>query len=139
MDLKDHSNNLRIIGKIFLVIGLILVPISIATFFFVDMFVESDLWMEIREMDVVLFELRPPAGIAYFLPIVQTLGSIVFLISGYGLSNELAWGKKFAIVPAVILLFKFPIGTALGAYMIYAIHYVPKEEVVGLNGDDQVM
>ncbi|WP_370089129.1 hypothetical protein [Ekhidna sp.] len=135
MDLKDHDNNLRIIGKIFIVIGLILVPISLSTFFFVDMFVDSDLWMEIREMDVVLFELRPPAGIAYFLPIMQTLGSIIFLISGYGLALEKAWGKKFAIVPAVLLLFKFPIGTALGGYMIYAIHYVPKKEQV-INGDE---
>ncbi|MEQ8627946.1 hypothetical protein [Ekhidna sp.] len=135
MDLKDHDNNLRIIGKIFIVIGLILVPISLSTFFFVDMFIDSDLWMEIREMDVVLFELRPPADIAYFLPIMQTLGSIIFLISGYGLALEKIWGKKFAIVPAVLLLFKFPIGTALGGYMIYAIHYVPKEEQVA-NGVD---
>ncbi len=134
MDLKDHDNNLRIIGKIFLVIGFILVPISIATFFFVDMFVESDLWMEIREMDVVLFELRPPAGIAYFLPTFQTIGAIVFLVSGYGLATDQTWGKKLAIVPAVLLLFKFPIGTALGAYMIYVLHYVPKEEEL-VNGD----
>ncbi len=134
MDLKDHNNNLRIIGKIFIVIGLILVPISICTFFFVDMFVESDLWMELAEFDVVFFELRPPRGIAYFLPTIQTISSIIFLISGYGLSAEKDWGKRFAIVPAVILLFKFPIGTALGGYMIYAIHHVPKEEVV--NGAD---
>lgn len=134
MDLKDHDNNLRIIGKIFIVIGLILVPISICTFFFVDMFIESDLWMEIRDLDVVLFELRPPRGIAYFLPTIQTISSLIFLVSGYGLSFEKDWGKKFALVPAVMLLFKFPIGTALGAYMIYAIHYVPKEEVV--NGTE---
>lgn len=134
MDLKDHDNNLRIIGKIFIVIGLILVPISICTFFFVDMFIESDLWMELRELDVVLFELRPPRGIAYFLPTVQTISSLIFLASGYGLATEKDWGKKFAIVPAVMLLFKFPIGTALGAYMIYAIHYVPKEEPI--NGDE---
>ncbi|WP_462252570.1 hypothetical protein [Ekhidna sp.] len=135
MDLKDHDNNLRIIGKIFIVIGLILVPISISTFFFVDMFIESDLWMEIRELDIVLFELRPPRGIAYFLPTIQTISSFIFLISGYGLSTEKDWGKKFAIVPAVMLLFKFPIGTALGGYMIYAIHYVPKNEEI-INSDE---
>lgn len=133
MDLKNHDNNLRIIGKIFIVIGLILVPISICTFFFVDMFIESDLWMELAEFDVVFFELRPPKGIAYFLPTIQTISSLIFLVSGYGLSAEKEWGKKFAIVPAVILLFKFPIGAALGGYMIYALHHVPKEEVV--NGD----
>lgn len=135
MDLKDHDNNLRIIGKIFIVIGLILVPISISTYFFVDMFIESDLWMELSELDVVFFELRPPREIAYFLPTVQTISSLIFLVSGYGLALEKDWGKKFAIVPSVLLLFKFPIGTALGAYMIYAIHYVPKEEDV-VNGDE---
>ncbi|MEP0985351.1 hypothetical protein [Ekhidna sp.] len=135
MNLKNHDNNLRIIGKIFIVIGLILVPISICTFFFVDMFVESDLWMELAEFDVVFFELRPPREIVYFLPTIQTISSIVFLVSGYGLSAEKDWGKKFAIVPAVMLLFKFPIGTALGGYMIYAIHYVPRNEEV-INGDE---
>lgn len=135
MDLKNHDNNLRIIGKIFIVIGLILVPISICTFFFVDMFIESELWMELREFDVAFFELRPPRGIAYFLPTIQTISSLIFLISGYGLSTEKEWGKKFAIVPAVFLLFKFPIGTALGGYMIYAIHYVPKNVEV-INGDE---
>ncbi|WP_436515108.1 hypothetical protein [Ekhidna sp. To15] len=135
MDLKNHDNNLRIIGKIFIVIGLILVPISICTFFFVDMFIESDLWMELSEFDVVFFELRPPRGMAYFLPTIQTISSLIFLISGYGLSTEKDWGKKFAIVPAVMLLFKFPIGTALGAYMIYAINYVPQKEET-INGDE---
>jgi len=130
MDLKNHDQNLRIIGKIFIVIGLILVPISISTFFFVDMFVESDLWMEIREFDVILFELRPPDGVIYFLPIFQTIGVLIFVISGYGLATDQPWGKKVALIPAVILLFKFPIGTALGGYMIYALHYVPKEDQI---------
>ena len=126
MDFKDHDNNLRIIGKIFIVIGLILVPISITTFFFVDMVSHSDFWMDIRHFEVLFLEIRPPQNLLYFLPVLQTVSSIVFLASGYGLAMEKPWGKKFAIVPAVILLFKFPIGTALGGYMIYAIHYVPE-------------
>ena len=133
MDLKDHDNNLRIIGKIFIVIGLILVPLSISTFFFVDMISHSDLWREIRHFDVMFMEIRPPQNLLYMLPILQTLALVVFIISGYGLATQQRWGKKFAIVPAVLLLFKFPIGTALGGYMIYAIHYVPKEEQVNGN------
>ena len=136
MDLKDHDNNLRIIGKIFLVLGAILVPISVATFFFVDMFVENNFWMEVREFDVLLFEIRPPKDLVYFIPSLQFLASLVFLISGYGLALKKDWGKKCAIIPAVLLLFEFPIGTALGAYMIYAIHYVPKENGVEMNGDE---
>jgi len=137
MDLKDHDNNLRIIGKIFIVIGLILVPVSISTFFFVDMVSHSDFWMDIREFDVLFLEVRPPANLLYMLPIIQTVSSFIFLISGYGLATGQTWGKKFAIVPAVILLFKFPIGTALGGYMIYAIHYEPKEEQVANGVDTQ--
>lgn len=135
MDLKDHNNNLRIIGKIFIVIGFILVPISISTFFFVDIVSHSDFWMDIKDFDVLFLEVRPPHNLLYMFPIIQTVGSLVFLASGYGLATEQAWGKKFAIVPAVLLLFKFPIGTALGGYMIYAIHYVPKKEQV-INGDE---
>lgn len=135
MDLKNHDNNLRIIGKIFIVIGFILVPVSISTFFFVDMISHSDFWMDLRDFDVLFLEVRPPANLLYMLPIIQTVSSFIFLISGYGLATEQSWGKKFAIVPAVILLFKFPIGTALGGYMIYAIHYVPKEEQVA-NGNE---
>ncbi|WP_425390252.1 hypothetical protein [Ekhidna sp.] len=135
MDLKNHDNNLRIIGKIFIVIGLILVPISISTFFFVDMISHSDFWLDVKDFDVLFLEVRPPENLLYMFPILQTVSSLIFLVSGYGLSTQQSWGKKFAIVPAVLLLFKFPIGTALGGYMIYAIHYVPKEEQVA-NGVD---
>ncbi|WP_421764300.1 hypothetical protein [Ekhidna sp.] len=134
MDLKDHDNNLRIIGKIFIVIGLILVPISLSTFFFVDIVSHSDFWMDMKDFDVLFLEIRPPQNLLYMFPILQTVSSIVFLISGYGLAMRKDWGKKFAIVPAVLLLFKFPIGTALGGYMIYAIHYIPKQDHV-VNGD----
>ncbi|MEO9485663.1 MAG: hypothetical protein ABJG47_19550 [Ekhidna sp.] len=133
MDLKDHDNNLRIIGKIFIVIGLILVPISISTFFFADMVSHSEFWMDVKDFDILFLEIRPPRGLLYALPVIQTVSSLIFLVSGYGLAAMKDWGKKFAIVPAVILLFKFPIGTVLGGYMIYAIHYVPKEEEV-VNG-----
>lgn len=137
MDLKDHDNNLRIIGKIFIVIGLVLVPISISTFFFVDMISHSDFWLDVKDFDVLFLEVRPPENLLYMFPILQTVSSLVFLASGYGLATQQSWGKKFAIAPAVLLLFKFPIGTALGGYMIYAIHYVPKNEHL-VNGDEVV-
>jgi hypothetical protein len=130
MDFKDHNNNLRIIGKIFLVIGLILVPISIFSFFFAEIFSESDLWLEIDDFDILFLEIRNPQKLLYLFPIIHFISSAVFLISGYGLATEKTWGKKLAIVPAVLLLFKFPIGTALGVYMIYALHYEPKKAEV---------
>lgn len=130
MDFKNHDNNLKIIGKIFIVIGLILVPISIFSFFFAEIFSESDLWLEIDDFDILFLEIRNPQKLLYLFPIIHFISSATFLISGYGLAAEKAWGKKLAIVPAVLLLFKFPIGTALGIYMIYALHYVPKQSEV---------
>lgn len=130
MDFKDHDNNLKIIGKIFLVIGLVLVPISIFSFFFVEIFSKSDLWLEIDDLDILFLEIRNPQKLLYLFPIIHFVSSAVFLLSGFGLAFEKIWGKKLAIVPAVLLLFKFPIGTALGIYMIYALHYIPKETPV---------
>lgn len=127
MDFKDHDNNLRIIGKIFLVIGLILVPISIFSFFFAEIFSESDLWLEVDDFDILFLEIRNPQKLLYLFPIIHFVSSVVFLVSGFGLANEKDWGKKLAIVPAVLLLFKFPIGTALGIYMIYALHHEPEK------------
>ena len=130
MDFKNHDNNLKIIGKIFLVIGLILVPISIFSFFFAEIVNESDLWLEIDDFDILFLQIRNPEKLLYLFPFLHFISSAVFLISGFGLSSDKVWGKKLAIVPAVLLLFKFPIGTALGVYMIYALHHEPKNEEV---------
>ena len=127
MDFKNHDNNLRIIGKIFLVIGLILVPVSIFSFFFTEIFIDSDLWLEIDDFDILFLEIRNVEKLLYVLPLIHFISSVIFLITGYGLSAQKDWGKKLAIVPAVLLLFQFPIGTALGVYMIYALHYEPKQ------------
>jgi hypothetical protein len=89
------------------------------------------LWLEVDDFDILFLEIRNPQKLLYLFPIIHFLSSAVFLISGFGLASEKTWGKKLAIVPAVLLLFKFPIGTALGVYMIYALHYVPKQSEVG--------
>lgn len=129
MDLKDHSQNLRIIGKVLLVLGLVLVPISVFSFFFLDAFRESDFWLDIDDVDIFFLHIRRPQNLLYFFPIFYTLVSAVFISTGFGLASEKEWGKKFAMVPAVLLLFEFPIGTALGLYMIYALHTNQEAEV----------
>lgn len=122
MNLKDHNQNLRIIGKILLVLGLVLVPISVFSFFFLEAFQESDFWLDFDEVDIFFLHIRNPQNLLYFFPALYVLAAAIFIISGVGLASEKEWGKKFAMVPAVLLLFKFPIGTALGGYMIYALH-----------------
>ena len=122
MDLKDHNQNLRIIGKILLVLGLVLVPISVFSFFFLDAFQESDFWLDFDDVEIFFLHIRNPQNLLYFFPALYAVVSTIFIASGIGLVGEKEWGRKFAMVPAVLLLFKFPIGTALGGYMIYALH-----------------
>lgn len=129
MDLRDHNQNLRIIGKILLVLGLILVPISIFSFFFLEAFQESDFWLDFDEVEVFFLHIRNPQNILYFFPVFYGIISAIFIGAGLGLANEKEWGKKFAMVPAVLLLFEFPIGTALGGYMIYALHTKKENKV----------
>lgn len=126
MDLKDHNQNLKIIGKVLLVIGLVLVPISLFSFFFLEAFQESDFWLDFDDVNIFFLHIRKPQNLLYFFPVFYSLLSAVFISSGVGLAMEKAWGKSFAMVPAVLLLFEFPIGTALGLYMIYALHFLPK-------------
>jgi hypothetical protein len=131
MDLKDHNQNLRIIGKVLLVLGLILVPISTFSFFFLEAFQESDFWLDFDEVEIFFLHIRNPQNILYFFPIFYAIISAIFITSGIGLAGDKEWGKKFAMVPAVLLLFEFPIGTALGGYMIYALHTEKEKQVNG--------
>ncbi len=131
MDLKDHNQNLKIIGKILLVLGLILIPVWIFSFFFLEAFRGSDSWFDIDDIHIFFLHIRRPQDLLYFFPIFYGIISSVFIVTGYGLAVEKSWGRKFAMVPAVFLLFKFPIGTALGVYMIYALHTNDKPETSG--------
>lgn len=129
MDLTDHNQNLRIIGKVLLVLGLVLVPISVFSFFFLDVFREADFWLDIDDVDIFFLHIRRPQNLLYFFPVFYSLISVVFISTGFGLAADKEWGRKFAMVPAVLLLFEFPIGTALGLYMIYALHTKDEGEV----------
>jgi len=132
MDLKDHDQNLRIIGKILLVLGIFLVPICVFSFFFLEAFQESDFWLDFDRIEIFFLHIHHPQRILYFFPIFYGILSAIFVTAGIGLAGEKEWGRKFAMVPAVLVLFEFPIGTALGAYMIYAIHTNKEKQVNGV-------
>jgi len=53
--------------------------------------------------------------------------TLLFLIVGYGLWTRRQWARIAAIVLAVLALFAFPIGTFIGALIIW---YLVKPEVV---------
>lgn len=122
MNFRDHQQNLIIIGKVTLVLGLLLIPPSIFSFFFLDAFIESDLWMDIDDIEIFFLHIRNLDRFLFLIPIFYSILSVLFILSGIGLVWEKSWGKKVALVPAVLLLFEFPIGTLIGAYIIYALH-----------------
>jgi hypothetical protein len=43
------------------------------------------------------------------------------LITGYSLITRRPWGRVLAIVAAILALIKFPLGTALGIYTLWAL------------------
>jgi hypothetical protein len=58
------------------------------------------------------------------LPVIA-LGTVITAglaaFAGWGLLNRRAWGRTVAIVAAVLALFKFPLGTALGIYTLWVL------------------
>lgn len=61
------------------------------------------------------------------LPIVGFIGgllaitAILGLIAGWGLLERAPWARPLALVMAVLSLFSAPLGTALGAYTLWAL------------------
>lgn len=57
--------------------------------------------------------------------------SIPGLIAGFGLYRRKEWARILTIVISVIILFNFPLGTAIGIYSIWAM--VQPETVAAFN------
>lgn len=49
------------------------------------------------------------------------LASGLALVTGIGLLRMRRWGRTLALIAAVLALFKFPLGTALGAYTLWVL------------------
>ena len=52
-------------------------------------------------------------AVCFFLP-----GIIAYVAAGYGLLKYKSWARILAIILAILNLFLFPIGTALGIYTL---------------------
>lgn len=65
-----------------------------------------------------------PEFMAGLVPMV-IVGTIVTvalsLATGYSLLTRRPWGRVLGIVAAILALFKFPIGTALGIFTLYVL------------------
>jgi hypothetical protein len=122
MNLEDTQHNLRIIGKLFLILGLIILPLSIFSYNSINFLFGSEWinWDEAFQFGV--FHLRFPYELLYILPALYGIFALFILVTGIGLIYDLKWAKKLVIFPAVLMLFNFPLGTALGLFVLYQLH-----------------
>jgi hypothetical protein len=56
-----------------------------------------------------------------FIVAVTVVMASLAMIAGYGLLMRKSWARVFAIVLAVLALFKIPFGTALGIYTLWVL------------------
>ena len=127
MNVEDTKQVLNIIGKIFIVLGFLLVAFTIAAFNSVDIVTESDWFLWDDPIEIGIINIHLPLELLYLVPAFYLLCSTVLLVSGFGLVYDQAWAKKLAIVPAVVLLFNFPVGTAIGIFVIFIVHRQARE------------
>ncbi len=58
------------------------------------------------------------AGMGIVILIFAVIFGILYLITAKGIANKKNWAKIVGIILAVLSLFNFPIGTALGIWML---------------------
>ena len=120
MKVDNSIHHLKIAGKILIVLGFLSLPISVFSWSALNFFIDSNWWHEHFDWHHdIPFLHGDPFHLFYFFPFTYLLGGILFIASGIGLVNEKEWAIRLVWIPAVLLLFKFPIGTALGIWIIY--------------------
>lgn len=66
----------------------------------------------------------PQAWMGFLLPVIATLtivSAALAFLTGFSLLSSRPWGRTLAIVAAILALFKFPLGTALGIYTLWVL------------------
>jgi hypothetical protein len=61
------------------------------------------------------------ALVGMFVTVAITIFSIPSIVAGIGLLNRRNWARILTIVLSVLLLVKFPIGTAIGVYGLWVL------------------
>ncbi len=111
----------RIIGKIFIVIGTLIMVITSFSFNFVS-FAEEYLSLSFNDWqyDFGIFTLNhPPFGLLYLIPTFYLTLALLDISVGIGLLYQKRWAKIVAVVLAFFMLFSFPFGTAFAIYIFY--------------------
>ena len=61
------------------------------------------------------------AGVSGIVWLVLLVLAVPNLLAGWGLLKRAEWGRVLALVMGALSLLNFPLGTALGAYAIWAL------------------
>lgn len=65
-----------------------------------------------------------PAWMSFLVPVVASVtivSATLAFITAFGLLGRRPWGRTLAIIAAILALFKFPMGTALGSYTLWVL------------------
>ena len=123
MQVDNSLHHLKIAGRILIVLGFLTITVSVFSWNVLNFLVESDWWHDhvTWHLDARFWPFRSngPFHIFYYFPIAYLASGVLFIASGIGLVKEKEWAMRLVWIPAVLLLFKFPIGTALGVWIIY--------------------
>ncbi len=123
MKVDNSLHHLKIAGKILIVLGFLTIPVSVFSWSALNFLIESDWWHDHVtwhiHSSIWPFHSHGPLSFFYYFPFAYLAAGILYIISGVGLVNEKEWAMRLVWIPAVILLFKFPIGTALSVWIIY--------------------
>jgi hypothetical protein len=64
---------------------------------------------------------HPWMAVVPFIVAITVVMASLAVVAGYGLLTRRSWARVFAIVLAVLALFKIPFGTALGIYTLWVL------------------
>jgi len=113
---KELHMHVKIVGWINIVANSIFLLLGICGFVFfagIGVFATAD------SGDAVAMPILGLIGTAGLLFIAML--ALPGLLAGYGLLKRKKWGQILGIVDGLLNLFAFPVGTALGAYILFVL------------------
>lgn len=107
--MEKHINVIASLRIGFSILGLIIGGIIFTVLYFVGDFVDD------QEAEVVL------TIVANVVMVLILILSIPGIIAGIGLFKRKEWARILTLILSVLDLFNIPVGTAIGAYSIWAL------------------
>jgi len=107
--MEKHINVIASLRIGFSILGLIIGGVIFTVLYFIGDFVDD------QEAEVVL------TIIANVIMVLIVVLSIPGIIAGIGLFKRKEWARILTLILSVLDLFNVPIGTAIGAYSIWAL------------------